>query len=156
MTVPARKTAALFRGIEESSALAREAALHELEALRKDLGTLEGILKGRKTRGNFSPFDVVHGAFELFRHASAIFEHQDLLTRLEEGLETAKAEESLERFGARLLKKPEGWHWISPKGEMHFLAKAGEAEKALGRLNALRAPRKKQSASSSAPPEETM
>ena len=89
---------------------------------------------------------MVHGAFELFRHASTIFENQEMQTSLEEGIEAAKVEENLEKMGAQLLKKPDGWHWISPRGEMHHLAKADETGKALEKLKELRSPKKKKKA----------
>ena len=39
--------------------------------------------------------------------------------------------------GATELVKPSGWHWISPKGEMHCLGKADEPEGAAARLAGL-------------------
>ena len=79
----------------------------------------------------------MHGAFEIFRHAASVFEAEDLLAACARELDAAKALEYLQRHGANELVKPAGWHWISPRGEMHFLGKAEETEKAAEKLAAL-------------------
>ncbi len=127
-------TAAVGKTLEDRRDAAREAALKELKALRADLATLEAILSGRRKKGDFSLFDVAHGAFEIFRLAEASFEAEALLTECSRELESAKALEFLERHGATELVRPAGWHWISPKGEMHFLGKADETDKAAAKL----------------------
>ena len=129
--------AAVGKTLEDRREQARDAALKELKALRNDLNTLEAVLSGRRKKADFSPFDVVHGAFEIFRHAASVFEAEDLLAACARELEAAKALEYLQRHGANELVKPAGWHWISPRGEMHFLGKAEEIDKAAEKLAAL-------------------
>jgi hypothetical protein len=135
---PKRATiAAVGKTLEQRRDAARDAALKELKALRADLTTLEAVLSGRRKRGDFSLFDVAHGAFEIFRHAASAFEVEELLDACAGELEAAKSLEFLERHGATVLVKPAGWHWISPRGEMHCLGKAEEAEKAAEKLAAI-------------------
>jgi len=132
---PKRATiAAVGKALEERRDAARDTALKELKALRSDLGTLEAVLSGRRKKGEFSLFDVAHGAFEIFRNAAAAFDAEELLDTCARELEAAKALEYLEKHGATELVKPAGWHWISPRGEMHFLAKIEDADKAAARL----------------------
>ncbi len=80
---------------------------------------------------------MVHGAFEIFRNASTVFEAETLSGDMEKAMGDALAGEYLEKHGAKLLKKPAGWHWISSKGEMHFLAKTAEIEAAAEKLKTL-------------------
>ncbi|WP_300159390.1 hypothetical protein [Solidesulfovibrio sp.] len=148
-------TAAVGKTLEERREAARDAALKELKALRADLAQLEAVLSGRRTKGDFSLFDVAHGAFEIFRNAAAVFEADALLASLTVELESAKALEFLEKHGATELVKPAGWHWISPRGEMHFLGKGEEAAKAAEKLATLmagaRRPRRKDKAQADQP-----
>lgn len=130
-------TAAIGKALEERRDAARDSALKELKALRADLVTLEAILSGRRKKGDFSLFDVAHGAFDIFRYAAAAFDAEDLLGTCARELEAAKAVEFLEKHGATELVKPAGWHWISPRGEMHFLGKADDADKAAAKLDGL-------------------
>ncbi len=135
---PKRTTiATIGKTLEERRDAARDVALKELKALRADLGTLEAVLAGRRKRGDFSLFDVAHGAFEIFRNAAAAFDAEDLLASCSRELEAAKALEYLERHGATELVKPAGWHWISPRGEMHLLGRGEDVEKAAEKLAAL-------------------
>jgi hypothetical protein len=129
--------AAVGKTLEDRREQAREAALKELKALRNDLNTLEAVLTGRRKKSDFSPFDVVHGAFEIFRHAASVFDAEDMLATCARELEAAKALEYLQRHGANELVKPAGWHWISPRGEMHFLGKADDTDKAAEKLAGL-------------------
>ncbi|OLN28625.1 hypothetical protein DVDV_1500 [Desulfovibrio sp. DV] len=129
--------AAVGKTLEERRDQAREAALKELKALRNDLNTLEAVLTGRRRKADFSPFDVVHGAFEIFRHAASVFDAEDMLAACARELDAAKALEYLQRHGANELVKPAGWHWISPRGEMHYLGKAEETDKAAEKLASL-------------------
>jgi hypothetical protein len=126
--------AAVGKTLEDRRDQAREAALKELRALRGDLNTFEAVLSGKRKKTDFSPFDVVHGAFEIFRHAASVFEAEDLLAACSRELEAAKALDYLQRHGANDLVKPAGWHWISPRGEMHFLGKSDDADKAAAKL----------------------
>ena len=130
-------TAAVGKTLEERREAARDAALRELKALRGDLAVLEAVLSGRRKKGDFSLFDVAHGAFEIFRNAEAVFEADALLASVAVELEAVKALEFLEKHGATELVKPAGWHWISPRGEMHFLGKSEDAGKAAEKLAAL-------------------
>lgn len=130
-------TAAVGKTLEERREAARDVALKELKALRSDLGVLEAVLSGKRKQGDFSLFDVAHGAFEIFRNAEAVFEVDRLLASLSEELDAVRALEFLEKHGATELVKPAGWHWISPRGEMHFLGKAEEPGKAAEKLEAL-------------------
>lgn len=129
--------AAVGKTLEDRRDQARDAALKELKALRNDLNTLEAVLTGRRRKADFSPFDVVHGAFEIFRHAASVFDAEDMLATCARELDAAKALEYLQRHGANELVKPAGWHWISPRGEMHYLGKAEEIDKAAEKLAGL-------------------
>lgn len=132
---PKRVTAAAVGNIlEERRDAARDAALKELRALRTDLATLEAVLSGRRKKADISLFDVTHGALEIFRQAAAAFEAEELLAEYSQEIEEVKALEFLDKHGATELVKPSGWHWISPKGEMHCLGKVDEPAKAAARL----------------------
>ena len=131
------------KAIRERNDEARATALEEIHELRKDLNLLERILTGKQKPGDYSPFDLAHSAFELFRAASFILDNETLAAGMEEETARAKAEDALHRAGAALLTRPAGWHWISPAGEMHFLGKPGEMEKAAEKLAGLIEPRKK-------------
>lgn len=126
--------AAVGKTLADRREQAREAALKEVRALRGDLNALEAVLTGKRKKADFSPFDVVHGAFEIFRHAASVFEAEDMLAACARELEAAKAQDYLQRHGANELVKPAGWHWISPRGEMHFLGKSDDADKAAAKL----------------------
>jgi hypothetical protein len=128
---------AVARTLRDKSETARELALRELKMLQKDLATLEKILTGQRKAGDFALFDVVHGAFEIFRNASMVLENEGLLADIEKETAASQAREYLDRHGATLLTKPAGWHWISPKGEMRLLGRPLEAEKAAEALRAL-------------------
>lgn len=127
---------AVARTLRDKGQTARETALRELAMLQKDLAALEKILTGQRKAANFDLFDVVHGAFEIFRNAAVVLENEAILAGIEKETALGEAREFLERHGATLLTKPAGWHWISPKGEMRFLAKAAEIEKAAEALRA--------------------
>lgn len=126
--------AAVGKILEERRDAARDAALKEMRALRSDLTALEAVLSGRRKKNDFSLFDVIHGAQEIFRQASVVFDADTLLAECAAEIEAMKALEFLEKHGASELVKPAGWHWISPKGEMHCLGKADEPDKAAQRL----------------------
>ncbi len=130
-------TAAVGKALEQRRDAARDTALKELKALRADLAVLESVLSGKRKKADFSLFDVAHGAFEIFRTAAAVFEAEELLGSVAEELESVKSLEFLEKHGATELVKPAGWHWISPRGEMHFLGKVEETGKAAEKLAAL-------------------
>lgn len=130
-------TAAVGKTLEVRRDAARDAAIKEMRALRADLATLESILAGRRNKGDFSLFDVIHGAFEIFRNAAAVFDADTTLQSLAVELDAVKALEFLEKHGATELVKPAGWHWISPRGEMHFLGKGDDAVKAAAKLTDL-------------------
>lgn len=129
----------LAKTIKEQGDMARDMAMAELKDLKKDLLELEKALTTKKTPDQALLMDISHGAFELFRTASIVLETDNLQVLLQGAVEEGRDLEYLEKKGAILLTKPEGWHWFSPKGEMHFLAPAGEthlaAKKLLERLN---------------------
>lgn len=132
---PKRVTAAAVGKIlEERRDAARDTALKELRALRSDLATLEAVLTGRRGKNDLSLFDVIHGAQEIFRQAAIVFDADALLAECAREIEEVKALEFLEKHGATELVKPAGWHWISPKGEMHCLGKVDEPDKAAAKL----------------------
>lgn len=129
--------AAVFKAINDKSEESRGAALFEVKNLKKDLAALERILSGTQKKMSVSPFDIVHSAFEIFHHLSVLLENQKLTELMEQDLGEAKAHAFLDSHGAALLKKPKGWHWISPDGEMHLLGKAEEPDKAAAKLETL-------------------
>lgn len=117
----------------------RQVALHEIREMRKSLADLEQFLTGKRKKPGADLFDIVHGAFEIFRTTSALAEYDKLIGDLGSEVDRSQALAMLEAKGARLLTRPAGWHWISPKGEMHFLAKKDEPEKAIEALSKLQA-----------------
>jgi len=129
--------AAVGKILEERRDAARDAALREIRALRTDLATVEAVLTGRRKKNDLSLFDVIHGAQEIFRQAAAVFDADALLAECAREIEEVKALEFLEKHGATELVKPSGWHWISPKGEMHCLGKADDPEGAAAKLTEL-------------------
>ncbi len=154
---PSSKPASpVFAAIEERNAQARELALAEIDALKKDLTTLTAILKGRRKPGEFSPFDIAHGAFEIFRCASTILENQALTETMELEIAHSESRDYLITHGASLLTQPAGWHWISPAGRMYSLGREAEVEKAARKLARLiedsrRKPARKAKAAKAAP-----
>ena len=132
MTGPV-KAAPAFKALAERGEDARELALTEIKALKQDLEQLRRILVAKRPAAageDFSLHDVVHGALEIFRAAHVVLENDRLLTDMDGAVSKALAEDFLTAHEARLLKKPAGWHWISPKGEMVFLGEAEEPAKA--------------------------
>lgn len=128
ITTPVAKV--LSERVEQS----RQVALHEVRELRKALTDLEQFLAGKRKRPGADLFDLVHSAFEVFRTSSAMVDYGRLLDELGQEVDRSQTLALLEAKGARLLTKPAGWHWISPKGEMHLLARKDEPEKALEAL----------------------
>lgn len=124
----------LAKTIKEQGDVARDMAIAELKDLKKDLLELEKALTTKKTPDQGLLMDISHGAFELFRTASIVLETDNLQIQLQAAVEEGRDLEYLERKGAMLLTKPEGWHWFSPKGEMLFLAAPGETHLAAQRL----------------------
>ncbi|NLY41767.1 MAG: hypothetical protein GX055_09130 [Desulfovibrionales bacterium] len=124
----------LVKTLKEQSDMARDMAVAELKDLKKDLAELEKALASKKTPDQGLLMDISHGAFELFRTASIVLQADLLSVQLDSALEEARDLEYLEKRGAILLSKPEGWHWFSPKGEMLFLAGPGETRLAAKKL----------------------
>jgi hypothetical protein len=141
----------LSKNLKEHGDMARDMAIAELKDLKKDLLNLEKALAAKKTPDQALLMDISHGAFELFRTASIVLETDKLQSLLSESAEEGKDLEYLEQKGAKLLTKPEGWHWFSPKGEMFFLAAAGETGPAAQKLRS-RLTRRRPAAAKSAPP----
>lgn len=123
--------------LRERMEQSRQVALHEIREMRKALTDLEQFLTGKRKRPGADLFDLVHGAFEIFRTSSALADYGKLLEEMGSEVDRTQALALLEAKGARLLTKPVGWHWISPKGEMHFLARKDDPEKALEALTML-------------------
>ena len=147
-----RQAATVFSSIETATEESTASALFEIKNLKKDLGTLERILSGKQKKLSVTPHDIVHLSLEIFRHVSSILESQALMERIEQDLGHASAHAFLEKHGATLLKKPSGWHWISPAGEMHLLAKPNEPDKAAQKLETLLArPKKRKGGKKPAP-----
>lgn len=119
-TAPMIKT--MMESIEDARALAKD----EIQALKKDLTTLERILSGRKKDDEFPLIDIAHSAFEVFRTSSVVLENERLLKEMQDSVDEALAVDFLTSNGATLLTEPEGWHYISPKGVMRFLGAPDE------------------------------
>ncbi|WP_051693842.1 hypothetical protein [Desulfohalovibrio reitneri] len=128
----------LLQTLDEKAESSRQNALAELRDLKKDLQSLERVLTGRKKADEFPLLDMVQGALEVFRSSETFFTASNLARDARQSLSGSLARAELEREGARLLKKPAGWHWISPKGEMHHLGASGEEEKAAKALTRLK------------------
>ncbi|WP_462323843.1 hypothetical protein [Desulfoplanes sp.] len=134
----------LAKSIEAKNHEARHLALAEIKELKKDLQEIEKVLTGKKKRSDIALMDIPCGAFEVYKNAAQIFQNLDMLDALQQGREEAKVIDYLDRRGARLLKKPEGWHWFSPQGEMVFLADADEPLAAGEKLKSIVARKPKQ------------
>ena len=119
-----------------------EEALIEIKDLKKDLAGLERALKSKAVQ-EFPLLDIVHAAYEINRRAGDYFLCKSLLSEMDGETKLAEALALLERFGATKLKKPAGWHWISPKGEMHKLAPTADPIKAAAALERLRSSKSK-------------
>lgn len=144
----------LSKSLREQGDMARDMAMAELKDLKKDLLELEKALTARKAPDQGLLMDISHGAFELFRTASVVLETDNLQHLLQSAAEEGKDLEYLEKKGAMLLTKPEGWHWFSPKGEMLFLAAAGETRQAAQKLQDRLTRKTPAKPAASKPPEE--
>lgn len=129
--------AAVTNAIQETSEEARKSALFEVKSLKKDLLKLEKTLSSKKCVLEDPAFDIVHSAFEIFRQTEVICQNYKLQEQIDESLEKSSFKEFLDSKGARLLKKPEGWHWISPNGEMHFLGPGNDTQGAAEKLESI-------------------
>ncbi|WP_304087950.1 hypothetical protein [Maridesulfovibrio ferrireducens] len=129
--------AAVTNAIEANSDSARNAALFEIRSLKKDLALLEKELSSKKTESIEPAFDLIHSAFEIFRHTQVMAENKKLTEQIDDSLEKSSYKDFLDSKGARILKKPEGWHWISPAGEMHFLGAGSETQAAAEKLESI-------------------
>ena len=127
----------LARSIEAKNTEATALALAEIRDLKKDLTEIEKVLAGKKKSTGIALMDVPCGAFEVYKNVALIFQNMEMLECLQQGREETKLVDYLDRRGARVLKKPEGWHWFSPQGEMVFLANPDEIPKAGEKLKAL-------------------
>lgn len=135
MSAPKLAQAPMFKTMMETTEDARAIAREEIAALKKDLTTLDRILAGRKkSTDDFALIDVAHSAFEIFRTASVVLENEKLLEDMGQAVDNSLAEDFLAEHGATLLKDPEGWHWISPKGVMRHLGPAEEPIAAAAKL----------------------
>lgn len=147
-----KQTAAtVTNAIEAKSEEARKDALFEIRSLKKDLAQLEKELSSKKCIVEDPAFDLIHSAFEIFRHTQIIAENTKLTVQIEDSLEKASYKEYLDSKGARVLKKPEGWHWISPQGEMHCLGEAGDTQAAAEKLESIISSKRKKPVAKKAP-----
>ncbi|WP_320170580.1 hypothetical protein [Maridesulfovibrio sp.] len=144
--------AAVTNAIDAKSEEARKDALFELRTLKKDLAQLEKDLSAKKCEIEDPAFDLVHSAFEIFRHTQIIAENRKLNLQIEESLEKNSYKEYLDSKGARVLKKPEGWHWISPQGEMHYLGESSDTQGAAEKLESIMTAKRKKPAPKKAAP----
>lgn len=147
--------AAVTNAINDKSEDARKDALFEIRSMKKDLAQLEKELSSKKCVIEDPAFDLVHSAFEIFRHTQVMAENRKLTVQIDESLEKASYKDYLDSKGARILKKPEGWHWISPQGEMHYLGGGADTQAAAEKLESLITKRKKPAAKKAAPKKET-
>ncbi len=139
-----KQTAAVVtKAIESKSETARNEALFEIRSLKKDLAKLEKELSSKKCVVEDPAFDLVHSAFEIFRHTQVMSENKKLTEEIDESLEKSSFKDFLDSKGARILKKPEGWHWISPAGEMHYLGPGSDAQGAAKKLESIVSKRSK-------------
>ncbi|CCO24077.1 hypothetical protein [Maridesulfovibrio hydrothermalis] len=133
-----KQTAAtVTNAIDAKSEEARKDALFEIRSMKKDLVQLEKELSSKKCEVKDPAFDLVHSAFEIFRHTQVMAENRKLNEQIDISLEKASFKDYLDSKGARVLKKPEGWHWISPAGEMHFLGESSETQAAAEKLESI-------------------
>ncbi|WP_432737534.1 hypothetical protein [Maridesulfovibrio sp. FT414] len=148
-----KQTAAtVTNAIEAKSEEARKDALFEIRTLKKDLAQLEKDLTSKKIEMEDPAFDLIHSAFEIFRHTQIIAESRKLNQQIEDSLEKASYKDFLDSKGARILKKPEGWHWISPQGEMHYLGDAADTQAAAEKLESIMTAKRKKPAPKKAAP----
>ena len=127
----------LARNIEQKNEEATSLALAEIRDLKNDLVEIEKVLTGKKKGTKIALMDIPCGAFEVYKNVALIFQNMEMLDSLGKGREEAKIVDYLDRRGARLLKKPEGWHWFSPQGEMVFLGGPDDVFKAGQKLKTL-------------------
>ena len=152
MIMKKQTATAVIKTVDAKSEEARTEALFEVRSLKKDLVKLEKDLSSKKCTIEDPAFDLVHSAFEIFRHTQVIVENRKLNEQIELGLERYSYKEFLDSKGARVLKKPEGWHWISPAGEMHFLGESSDAQAAAEKLESIMVSKPKKAAPKKAVP----
>lgn len=138
--------AAVTNAIDAKSEEARKEALFEIRSMKKDLAQLEKELSSKKCELEGPAFDLVHSAFEIFRHTQVMAENRKLNQQIDESLEKASFKDYLDTKGARVLKKPEGWHWISPAGEMHYLGESSDTQGAAEKLESIISTKRKKPA----------
>lgn len=130
------KIRAVFRDLTSKSDTAREAALFEIQELKKDLTELQRHLSGRKKQTSIVPDDIIRSAFDISHHFRAMKERQNVMHEMEEEMAIADAMEYLDSRGAKMLKKPSGWHWTSSQDE-RFMLHEDDAIKAAAKLRKL-------------------
>lgn len=130
------KLRAVFRDLTDKSDNAREAALFEVQELKKDLSELQRHLSGRKKETSIVPEDIIRSAYDIAHHFRAMEQRRHILLELNEEMEVADAVEYLESRGAKMLQRPSGWHWTSSQDE-RFLLDNEDPLKAAGKLRKL-------------------
>lgn len=130
------KLRAVFKGLTSQAEKEREAALFEVQELKKDLTEIQRYLAGRKKHTSLVPEDFIRSAYDIAHHYRAMKERLAILNELEEEMQEAKAMEYLESRGAKLLQRPAGWHWTSSQ-DKRFLLHEHDACLAAKKLRAL-------------------
>ncbi len=130
------KLKAVFKDLTEKSEKAREAALFEVQELKKDLSEIQRYLSGRKKETSLVPEDFIRSAYDIAHHYRGMQQRMNILHELEEELQIADALEYLESRGAKMLQRPVGWHWTSSQDE-RFLLHEDNALKAAKKLRTL-------------------
>ncbi len=115
------KLRAVFKDLNDKSDKAREAALFEIQELKKDLTELQRHLSGRKRETSIVPEDLIRSAYDISYHYRGMQQRQAILAELHEEMEIADAMEYLESRGAKMLQRPAGWHWTSSQDERFLL-----------------------------------
>lgn len=132
-----RKLTALFRLLDDKSEKAKEAALFEIKELKADLSELERHLQGRKKQTDVQPDDFIRSAYEIAAQLRDMRQRQAIVEEMRDEVAETEAEEYLESRGAKLMKRPAGWHWTSSQDERFLLHEsnpviaAGELRKLL-------------------------
>ncbi|KAB1440912.1 hypothetical protein [Pseudodesulfovibrio senegalensis] len=115
------KIRAVFKDLTAKVDRDREAALFEVQELKKDLGEMQRHLSGRKKQTSLEPEDFIRSAYDIAHHFRGMKQRLAILQELEEEMRVADALEYLESRGAKMLQRPAGWHWTSSQDERFLL-----------------------------------
>lgn len=106
-----RKLRAIYKDLTDSIDTAREAALFEVKELKQDLNELQRHLSGRKKSTDIQSDDIIRSAYEIAHRLRHMRTQQAVLARMQDVADETEALTYLESRGAKLLKKPAGWHF---------------------------------------------